>query len=110
MFIFIYPSWRFRVTFYVRPTELDHALHMIKPTLSWSPFGFLYFDLTLLPHKSFVRSWGQLTIILQKQFPFGNLQITLFNKNITFAQGNVLPPMAVTNTEKLWYYANLPVR
>lgn len=76
--------------------------HRIKPT-----FGFLYIPITLLPHKSFVRSKGQFTITLQKQFPFGNLQITLFNKNIAFAQDNALPPVAVTVPEKM---RRLPVR
>lgn len=71
------PSFRFFVGFYVPPRELDHGLHMIKPTLSLSPFGFFYVDMSVLPHKSFVRSQMQFTFNIKKELPFGSLQLNL---------------------------------
>lgn len=106
----IEPSLRLSVATYIKPRQLDHGLHMIKPTLRLSPFGFLYVHLTLLPHKTLIRSKGTFTVTLQKNFAFGSFQITLFNKDFAFPQANALPPVAVTPTEKMRRYINIPVR
>lgn len=100
------PSFRFFVCFYVTPRELDHGLHMIKPTLSLSPFGFFYVDMSVLPHKSFVRSQVQLTFNIKKELPFGSLQFNLYTKNLTLDPVD----MPTTTTEQLRQQASLPFR
>lgn len=99
-------SFRFFVGVYVRPGELDHVLHMIKPTLSLSPFGFFYVDMSVLPHKSFVRSQMQLTFNIKKELPFGSLQFNLYTKNLTLDPVD----MPTTTTEQLRQQASLPFR
>ena len=106
----IEPSLRLSVGTYIKPRQLDHGLHMIKPTLRLSPFGVLYVHLTLLPHKTLIRSKGTFTVTLQKNFAFGSFQLTLFNKNFAFPQAHALPPVAVTPTEQMRRYVNIPVR
>ena len=74
---------------------MDHVLHMIKPTLSLSPFGFFFMDLSVLPHKSFVGSQMEFVLNIKKELPFCCLQLNLYKKNFL---SNALP---VTPTERV---------
>ena len=101
----LHPTSRVFVSVYVRPGELDHVLHMVKPTLSLSPFGFFYLDMSVLPHKSFVRSQMQFVLNIKKELPFGSLQLNLYTKNFMSANAN-----AVTTTERLRQQGSFPFR
>lgn len=91
------PTGHFFVMVYVKPGEMDHVLHMIKPTLSLSPFGFFYMDMSVLPHKSLVRSQMQFVLNIKKELPFCCFQLNLYKKNFLSSE-NALP---VTPTEQL---------
>ena len=99
------PTIRFFVMVYVRPGEMAHVFHMIKPTFSLSPFGFFYIDMSVLPHKSFVRSQMQFVFNIKKELPFGSLQLNLYRKNFMSANEN-----EVTTTERLRQQGSFPFR
>lgn len=107
MYYILNPAVRFSIGAYIKPFNLDHVLHMVKPTLRVSPFGWVHVHMTLLPHRHLYRSQGIITITLNRDFAFGSLQFTVFNRS--FNRENALHPIASSDTERMRRYVNLPV-
>ena len=99
------PSLRFSVGMYVKPFRLDNVLHMVKPTFTISPFGYIYVHCTLLPHKDFSRTQTQLSLEFQKQFFFCNVSLNLYSKSWNKPMENI----AITGTEQLRQQVRLPI-
>lgn len=107
MNLIIKPCLRLSVGTYVRPLQLDHVLHTIKPTVTFSPDGSFFLHWTIFPHKDFYRTQNQLTFEFQKQFGFGNFSFTLYNK---YWNRQDVENEMVTGTEVLRYQVSVPIR
>lgn len=100
--IILQPSLRFSVETYIRPFQLDNVLHILKPTIPVSPFGYVFVHLTLLPHKNLSQTQTQLSLELQTQF-----SLTLHARGWNKQQSE---NVTVTGTEQLRQQVSLPIR
>ena len=105
MSIFILqPQMRLAVGMYIRPTELESVLHMIKPTLTLSPTGLFFLNVTLSPHSQLQKTMTSVSLSMQKDFRFGTVQFFLYRR--TF---NVQPEANLSRTEAMRQSVSLPV-
>ena len=95
---------RLAIAMYIRPTELESVLHMIKPTLTISPTGLFFLNVTVSPHSQLQKTMTSVSLNVRKDFRFGSLQFYLFTK--TF---NQQAEADFTKTERMRQSISLPV-
>lgn len=90
---------------YIKPTELESVLHMIKPTVMFSPTGLIFANVTLSPSSTLRKTTTSVSVTLKKEFRFGSLQFYLYRK--TF---NERAEADLTPTEHQRQLISLPIR
>ena len=63
--IILRPEGRLAVALYIRPMELESVLHLLKPTLTLSPTGLVFLNLTLSPHSKLGQTQSEISVTLK---------------------------------------------
>ena len=103
-FIILKPQMRLAIAMYIRLNKLESVLHMIKPTLTLSPTGFVFLNITVLPGSSLGKTTTSVSVAVKKDFRFGFVQFYLFNRSF-----NAQPDQELTTVAYIRRSVPLPI-
>ena len=103
-YLVLQPQMRLALGMYIRPTELESVSHMIKPTLTISPTGLFFLNVTFSPHFQLHKTMTSVSLSFKTNYRFGSLQFYIFQKTFNQqAEGNL------SKTEQIRQSISLPV-